>query len=119
MTIQLYRPCISYLYHKILFSCYDKSDHFVCIKYESLSGVNKITNQQGTQFTYKRNIEALSPKHCCRGKEISIACFQYVFVALIIKHAKTCAILYCNLLLVWLYHIFPHSQMARFSEKEF
>jgi hypothetical protein len=37
---------------------------------------------------YKRNIEALSRNHCCRGKAISITYSECVFVALVIQHAK-------------------------------
>jgi hypothetical protein len=36
----------------------------------------------------KRNIEACSRNHCCRGKEISITYSERVFVTLVIQHAK-------------------------------
>jgi hypothetical protein len=35
-----------------------------------------------------RNIEILSCNHCCRLKAISIAYSEYVFVALVIQHAR-------------------------------
>jgi hypothetical protein len=35
---------------------------------------------------YKRNTEARSRNHCCRGRAISIT--HYVSVALVIQHAK-------------------------------
>jgi hypothetical protein len=37
---------------------------------------------------YKRNIEARSSNHCCRGKAISITYCECVSVALVIQHAK-------------------------------
>jgi len=37
----------------------------------------------------KCNIEATSGNHCCRGKAISITYSKYVFVALVIHHAKS------------------------------
>jgi hypothetical protein len=57
---------------------------------------------------YKCNIEACSCNHCCRGNTISITYSQCVSVALVIRHAKRSAVLYCHLWPVWLYHIFPH-----------
>jgi hypothetical protein len=40
------------------------------------------------QCTYKRNIDARSRNHCCRGKAISITHSECVSVALLIQHAK-------------------------------
>jgi hypothetical protein len=37
---------------------------------------------------YKRNIEARSRNHCCRGKAISITYSECVSVALVIQNAK-------------------------------
>jgi hypothetical protein len=37
---------------------------------------------------YKRNVEARSRDHCCRGKAISITYSECVFVALVIQHIK-------------------------------
>ena len=37
---------------------------------------------------YKRNIDARSRNHCCRGKAISITYSECVSVALVIQHAK-------------------------------
>jgi hypothetical protein len=37
--------------------------------------------------TYKRNTEARSRNHCCRGKDISITYSECVFAALVIQHA--------------------------------
>jgi hypothetical protein len=40
--------------------------------------------EQNRQCTYKRNIEARSWNHCCRGKAISVTYSECVSVALII-----------------------------------
>ena len=45
-------------------------------------------NNQGRQFTYKRNIQARSRNHCCSGKAISVSYSECVSVALVIQHAK-------------------------------
>jgi len=37
---------------------------------------------------YKRNIEARSRNHCCRGKAIHITYSECVSVVLLIQHAK-------------------------------
>jgi hypothetical protein len=37
---------------------------------------------------YKRNIEARSRNHCCRGKAVNITYSERVSVALVIQHAK-------------------------------
>jgi hypothetical protein len=39
-------------------------------------------------LTLEHNSEAHSCKHCCRGKERSIAYSQSLFVTLVIQHAK-------------------------------
>jgi hypothetical protein len=44
--------------------------------------------KQERQCTCKRNVEALSYKHCCSGKAISITYSECVSVALDIQHAK-------------------------------
>jgi hypothetical protein len=41
-----------------------------------------IIQLQGRQHTFKRNIDARSRNHCCRGKERSITYSESVFVAL-------------------------------------
>jgi hypothetical protein len=43
--------------------------------------------KQGRQCMSKRNIEARSRKHCCRGKAVSITHSECVSVALVIQHA--------------------------------
>ena len=43
---------------------------------------------QDRQRTYKRNLEALSCSHICRGKVISVTYSECVFVALVIQHAN-------------------------------
>ena len=45
-------------------------------------------NQSHTRCRYKRNIDAHSYNHNCRGKTISITCSEYVSVALGTQHAK-------------------------------
>ena len=44
-------------------------------------------HQQDKWCMYKRNTEARSCNHCCRGKEIGITCSECVSVALTIRHA--------------------------------
>jgi hypothetical protein len=44
--------------------------------------------KQDRQCKYKRNTEARSRNHCCRGKAISITYSECVSVALVIQHAK-------------------------------
>jgi hypothetical protein len=44
--------------------------------------------KQDRQYTYKRNIHARSPNHCCLGKAISITYCECVSVALVIQHTK-------------------------------
>ena len=57
----------------------------------------------------KRNIEARSRNHCCRGKATRTTYNECVSVALVIQHANAHAsLLYCHLWSVWLHHIFPH-----------
>jgi hypothetical protein len=45
-------------------------------------------NIQERHCTYKRNIEARSRNHCCRGKAVSVTYSECVSVALVIQHAK-------------------------------
>ena len=60
-------------------------------------------------MSYERNIEARSRNHCCKGKAKRTTFSECVFVALGIhmQRAHFCAVLYCHLWLVRLYHIFP------------
>jgi len=59
------------------------------------------------QVTYlERNSQALSRDHCCCGKAIIITYSECAFVALGMQY--TCVVLYCRLLPVSLYHVFPH-----------
>jgi hypothetical protein len=63
--------------------------------------------RQTRQAMYvQRNIEVRSRNHCCRGKAINITYFECVSVALVIQHASACAVFYCHLWPVWLYHTF-------------
>jgi hypothetical protein len=64
--------------------------------------------EKDSQCTYKRNSEARSRNHYCRGKAKSITYSECVFVALFIQMQRVCAVLYCHLWPVWPYHIFPH-----------
>jgi hypothetical protein len=41
----------------------------------------------------KRTIEARSFKHCCNGKILSVKYSKCVFVAYVIQHVSTCAII--------------------------
>jgi len=65
------------------------------------------------QATYiKCKIKALSYNYLCRGKAISIQYCECVCVLLLylsdMQMHFFCAVLYCHLWPVWLYHIFPH-----------
>jgi hypothetical protein len=56
-----------------------------------LSKLGRMYDKTGN-VTYKRNIEARSPNHCCRGKAIIRLLHKYsdcVFVALVIQHAES------------------------------
>jgi hypothetical protein len=68
----------------------------------------------------QRTSEARSRTHCCRGKAINITYSKSVFVALVIQQlSSACAVLYCPLWSVCLYHIFPHYLIkACFSEQK-
>jgi hypothetical protein len=48
----------------------------------------KIRHKQAKQHTYKCNIEARLPNHCCRGKTISISNSEFASQALVIQHAR-------------------------------
>jgi hypothetical protein len=52
------------------------------------TGLETFKTGQDGQYTYKRNIEARSRNHCCRGKAISITYSEGVLVALVIQHAR-------------------------------
>ena len=55
----------------------------------------------------QRNFEVLASNHCCCGKERSITCSEYEFVALFIQHAQhLCQIILClwPILLLFLFH---------------
>ena len=45
--------------------------------------------------------------HSCRGKAIRVTYSEYVSVALVIPLECACAVSYCHLWPVRLYHIFP------------
>ena len=48
----------------------------------------KVTCEIERRCTYKRNIEARSRNHCCRGKTINITYPECVSVALVMQHGK-------------------------------
>ena len=51
--------------------------------------INEVSLQQTRQAIYLQRIfEARWWNHCCSGKEISITYSEWVFVALVIQHAK-------------------------------
>jgi hypothetical protein len=68
-----------------------------------------------------RNVEARSRNHCCLGKEISIKYSEFgpIFLPYLSGMQSACAVLYCHLWPVWLYHIFPHYLISNtiFGEK--
>jgi hypothetical protein len=47
----------------------------------------RVVLHQDRQCAYKRNIEARSRNHCCRGKAINITYSECVSVALVVQHA--------------------------------
>jgi hypothetical protein len=49
---------------------------------------NSTSAEQRRQCTYKRNTEAPSRNHCCRGKAKSITYSEYASVVSVIQHAK-------------------------------
>jgi len=56
----------------------------------------------------QRNTVALSLNHTFCGKAVSNTHAECVSVALVIQHKSACAVLYCRLWPVFLYHIFLH-----------
>jgi len=69
---------------------------------------NVISNQHDRQGTYKRNIEARSRNHCCRGKAKIITYSDRVFVAFIIQNTKRMSRIILSP--VRLYHILHHKR---------
>jgi len=60
--------------------------------------MNKRQIKHERPCAYKRNVEERSRNHRCRGKVISIKYSEYVFVALVVRHAKrTRHIVICDL----------------------
>ena len=47
-------------------------------------------NNTGNVPIYKRNIQARSCEHCCRGKSVSTAYFECVYVALATHNVQRC-----------------------------
>ena len=64
-----------------------------------------VNQERYRQYAYKRDSVGRSRNHCCRGNALSIACFEYVLVALVTHHTN--AALYCHLWPVRLRNIFP------------
>jgi hypothetical protein len=56
----------------------------------------------------QRNIGARSRNPCCRGEAISITHSECVYVYPSSSMQSACAVFYCHLWPVCLYHIFPH-----------
>jgi hypothetical protein len=52
-------------------------------------------------------MDARSRKHCCRVKAMSIT-YSVCPQPLLSRIQRACAVLYCFLWPVWLFHIFPH-----------
>jgi hypothetical protein len=77
---------------------------------------------QDRQCSYKRKIDARSPNHCCRGKTLSITHSECVsvFLPYLSSIQCACAVLYCHLWPVRLYHFFHIiSQRTWFSGKSY
>jgi hypothetical protein len=58
------------------------------VHFDTIYFLYLVKHKEQRQRTYKRNIEARSRNHCCRGKVISITYSDRVSVALVIQHAK-------------------------------
>ena len=71
------------------------------------------------QCTYKHNIDARSPNHCCRGKAVSIKYYARVSVASVIQNAMCMRRIILSSLACPALPIFPHySETAQFSGKK-
>jgi hypothetical protein len=67
---------------------------------------------------YKHNFQARSRNLCRRGKGTSMTqvecvcvCVFFLFLPYLSSMQSACAVLYCHLLSVWPYRIFPHYLM--------
>ena len=61
-----------------------------------------------SQCTYKRNTEARSRNHCCRGKALSFTYSECVSAALFIRHVMRMHHIILSSVACPLYHIFPY-----------
>ena len=66
--------------------------------------------KQDKKFTWKLNTEARSRNFFCRWKAVSITYSECVFVFMpwLCSMRCACAVLYCHLWTIRLYHVFPH-----------
>jgi hypothetical protein len=79
------------------------------IKYVEMSCPLSINLRQEKQYTYNVKSKRVRVNIFCRGKAISTEYYQCVFLPYLSSMQSACAILYCHLWPVWLYHIFPHN----------
>jgi len=63
-------------------------------------------SKEDSQCTYKRNIEARSRNHCCRGKATNFTYFECLPQALVIQHAMRMRHVVCHLWPAPLYKVF-------------
>ena len=82
---------------------------------EDLDINGKTVLQQDRQCRHKRNIEARSRNHCCRGKAIILLILRVCLQLQLSSMQGECALLYF-LWLVLLYHTFPNYKRHDFRE---
>jgi hypothetical protein len=81
------KTCITTWQRDIKVSWRQNTKSFIVCR-EPTEGLYADMMKQDRQCTYKRNIEARSRNHFCRGKAMSITNYECVSVALVIQHAK-------------------------------
>jgi len=73
-------------------------------------------SQQDMQCGYKRNTEERSHNHLCHVISVSVICFEYVSVALVIQNAKR---LHCIILSSVAWPALPHFATISHKRRDF